>query len=170
MQRIRRQFGLKVATFFAACPSLLADLKQIRRRGIRICRLDGPCRAYSEEGKKVIWIHRRCRPLTQVFYLAHEFEHVLRGKILSKLRPRMTRNEYVEMALSEETDCVLNEITVAFELMAAGFTVNAEAFDWCRRFQRGGKEAVRNAIRRTLASTTNERYPRYYSRQFDELA
>lgn len=170
MHRLKRQFGARVALLFAACPSLLADLKQIRRRGVRICRLNGHCQAYSEDGKKVIWVHRRCRPLTQIFYLAHEFEHALRGKILGKLKARLTRQEYVEIALAEETNCVLHEIAVAYELLEAGLKINAEAKLWCRRFERGGRQAIRNAIERTLVSTTNERYPRYYSRQFDELA
>ena len=72
------------------------------------------------------------------------------------------------MALAEETNCVLHEIAVADELIAAGYAINAEARLWCCRFKRGGRQAVYNAIVRTLASTTSERYPRYYGRQFDE--
>lgn len=170
MQRIRRQFGVRSAEMLAASPTLVADLKEIRRRGVKIRRVGGACHAESVASDKIILIGRNCSRVVQLLYLAHEAEHVLRGMTPDPSPRKMTRRQYVKASLDEETQCVLHEIQVAGELMAAGYKVDDDAMTWYRRYRRGGRQAVRKAIEKAMASATDELYPRYYERQYDEAA
>jgi hypothetical protein len=170
MQRIRRQFGAKFAEMLAASPTLVADLKEIRRRDVKIRRVGGACHAESVASDKMILIGRNCSRVVQLLYLAHEAEHVLRGMTPDPSPRKMTRRQYVKASLDEETQCVLHEIQVAGELMAAGYKVDDDTMTWYRRYRRGGRKAVRKAVEKTLASATDELYPRYYGRQYDEAA
>ena len=170
MQRIKRQFGVRFAQMLAASPTLVVDLEEIRRRGVKIRRVRGPCHAESIASEKLIRIGRSCSTLTQLLYLAHESEHVLRGSTPEPSSRTLTRKQYVKMSLDEETQCVMHEIKVSGELIAAGYKLDDNAMTWYRRYRRGGRAAVRRAIAKTIASATDELYPRYYGRQYDEAS
>jgi hypothetical protein len=169
MQRIKRQFGAQFAQMLATSPTLVADLEEIRRRAVKIRRVRGPCQAESIASEKLIRIGRTCSRLTQLLYLAHEAEHVLRGNT-PEPSSRLTRRQYVKMSLDEETQCVIHEIKVSGELLAAGYKLDDDAMTWYRRYRRGGRAAVRRAIAKTIASATDELYPRYYGRQYDDAS
>lgn len=170
MQRIRRQFGAKFAEMLAASPTLVSDLNEIRRRDIKIRRVRGVCQAESIPANKLIRIGRSCGRLTQLLYLAHEAEHLLRGTTPEPAGKKLTRAQYVKMSLDEETQCVIHEILVAGELLAAGYELDDDTMTWYRRYRRGGRKAVRRAVAKTIASATDELYPRYYQRQYDEAS
>ena len=169
MQRIKRQFGAQFAQMLAASPTLVADLEEIRRRGVKIRRVRGPCHAESIASENLIRIGRTCKRLVQLLYLAHEAEHVLRGRT-PEPTARLTRRQFVKMSLDEETQCVIHEIKVSGELLAAGYKLDDDSMTWYRRYRRGGRAAVRRAIAKTIASATDELYPRYYGRQYDEAS
>lgn len=168
MQRIRRQFGSKFAEMLAQCPSLVADLKEVRRRNIRIRRVKGECQAWSEPSSRVIYIGRSCSRVIQLLYLAHECEHMLRGQTPDPSPRRISRRRYVSMSLDEETSCIIRECEVVRELMDAGYKVDSDTMTWYRRWRRGGRKAVRRAVEKAVASGTADKYPRYYRQQYDE--
>jgi hypothetical protein len=169
MQRIRKQFGDKFADALAKCPTLVADLAELRRHGVKIRKVTGHCQAYSNHFHKTIHIGSRCGLTYKLVALAHEKVHVLDSVTPHPLPGKTGRQEFIDMCLNAETDAIVHEVQVVAELIAAGYRVDAHSMKWYRRFQRGGRVAVRKAIESAVTSNTGESYPEYYGAWYDEV-
>jgi hypothetical protein len=169
MRRIRKQFGVKFAEALAQCPTLVADLKEIRQNGVKIRRVGGHCQAYSNRDRKTIYIGSRCNLSYQLVALAHETIHVLVSPTPDPM-PRITsRQGFIDMCLNAETDCIVHEVRVVAELLAAGYDVDAHSLSWYRRYKTGGRAAILKAMQKAITSNTGERYPEYYGAWYDEV-
>src|SRR4051812_3265671 len=120
MQRIKKQFGKSFADAIAKCPTLLADLQQIRANGVKIRKIGGHCQAYSMTPKKTIYIGSKCPLSYQLISLAHEKVHVLVSPTPNPVPGRTSRKAFIDMCLNAETDCIEHEVIVVGELLAAG--------------------------------------------------
>jgi hypothetical protein len=168
MQRIKKQFGNSFADAIAKCPTLLADLQQIRANGVKIRKVGGHCQAYSMTQKKTIYIGSKCSLSYQLISLAHEKVHVLVSPTPNPVPGRTSRKAFIEMCLNAETDCIEHEVIVVGELLAAGYKVDEHSMSWYRRHQKGGRAAIRAAIEAAVTSNTGEKYPEYYGGWYDE--
>ncbi|HEY9787348.1 MAG TPA: hypothetical protein V6D17_18305 [Candidatus Obscuribacterales bacterium] len=176
MQRIEKQFGARLASLIADSPTLMADLKSLRRAGVRIRRLNGVCRAYSRShpGQKrgaLICIGAHCTAIQQAHYLAHEAFHILYGKTPHNFDPnKLSRKKYVQMALREEAHCLCHELKVALELHDAGHFVGAVNLSWLVDYLTGGYRAVRKRLEHEHVSVAALTYPQYYGWLYDRRA
>jgi hypothetical protein len=169
MEQIRRQFGDKFAKALSKCPTLVADLQEIRAAGVKIRKLGGRCQAYSDRDKRTIYIGGRCGLSYKLISLAHEKVHVLVSLTPDPIPGKTGRQAFIDMCLNAETDAIVHEVVVAGELLAAGIAVDDHSMKWYRRFKRGGRAAIRKAIEQSYTSNTGERYPEYYGGWYDEV-
>jgi Zn-dependent peptidase ImmA (M78 family) len=147
----------------------MGDLDQIRKEGVRIRLVDGPCRAYYDRRKRTIYIGRWCPRNYKLISIAHEFVHALVKPTLDPIPGKTGRKEFVNRCLDEETEAVVHEILIVKELMRAGVKVDPVELEWLNRYRRGGRKAIRKALRKTITSTTGEDYPDYYASWYDEI-
>ncbi|MBX9772583.1 MAG: hypothetical protein K2X29_14495, partial [Candidatus Obscuribacterales bacterium] len=77
MKNLRRQFGKKLVETAQKSPSLVRDIERIRKEGVKIRLVDGPCRAYYDRKRKTIYIGRWCPRNYKLISIAHEFVHAL---------------------------------------------------------------------------------------------
>ncbi len=166
MRRIQKQFGSKFAEMLAACPTLVKDLAELRRRRIKIWRTAGKD-VYSKRGLKLIRIGRNYTLMDQVLFLAHEAQHILRGRTPEPCKAG-ARAQYIQRSLNEEVNCILHEIKVLDELKAAGYDITNTDLTFYRKFKRGGRLAVRRALTRTEVAGERIYYPEFYGRQYDK--
>ncbi|GEM_PF-417216 len=169
MDQIKRQFGAAFAEALAQCPTLVADLREIRQNGVRIRKLSGHCQAYSNRDRKTIYIGSRCSLSYKLISLAHEKVHVLVSPTPNPIPGKTGRQAFIDMCLNAETDAIVHEVQVTGELVRAGIPVDKHSLTWYRRFKRGGRAAVRKAIEGAYTSNTGEKYPDYYGLWYDEV-
>lgn len=168
MHLLRRQFGNKFTDMIQASPTLMADLATIRRRGVKIRRIKGRT-AYSYKKGKKIYIGTGWSRVMQVECLAHEIYHVLYGTSPEAGGKKVRRSTFIRESLDEETDCVIHELTVARELMDAGFKVDRCTEQWYQKYRNSGRRFIRKVLARTLTSIGNETYREYFEREYEEL-
>lgn len=169
MQRIKKQFGSAFADALAKCPTLVADLQEIRQNGVKIRKVGGHCQAYSMHDKKTIYIGSACSLTYQLISLAHEKVHVLTNPTLPPIAGKTSRKVFIEQCLNAETDCIEHEVIVAGELIAAGYKVDSHSLSWYQLYKKGGRAAIRQAIEQAYTSNTGEKYPEYYGGWYDEV-
>ncbi len=169
MRNLKRQFGKGLVEAALKSPTLVDDLERIRAEGVRIRLVDGPCRAYYDRKKRTIYIGRWCPRNYKLISLAHEFVHALVKPTSDPVPGRTGKKEFVDRCLEEEAEAIIHEIHIVKELMTAGLRVDPKELEWLRRYQRGGKKAVRKALQKTITSTTGEGYPEYYGSWYDEI-
>lgn len=169
MKNLRRQFGKKLVETAQKSPSLVRDIERIRAEGVKIRLVDGPCRAYYDRKRKTIYIGRWCPRNYKLISIAHEFVHALVKPTLDPIPGKTGKKEFVKRCLDEEAAAIIHEISIIQELMKAGVKVDSKELEWLRRYQRGGKRAVRKALEKTVTSTTGEEYPEYYGSWYDEI-
>ncbi len=169
MKNLRRQFGKKLVETAQKSPSLVRDIERIRAEGVKIRLVDGPCRAYYDRKRKTIYIGRWCPRNYKLISIAHEFVHALVKPTSDPIPGKTGKKEFVKRCLDEEAAAIIHEISIIQELMKAGVKVDSKELEWLRRYQRGGKKAVRKALEKTVTSTTGEEYPEYYGSWYDEI-
>ncbi|MBI4532468.1 MAG: ImmA/IrrE family metallo-endopeptidase [Candidatus Melainabacteria bacterium] len=168
MLRIRRQFGQRFAYRLSKSPTLLSDLKLLRKRHVKIRRVRHLWGAYSVSTTKTIYIGADGAVTDQLLHLAHEAYHILFGETPEPSPRRMSRRQYLRMMLDEEADAQVHELSVLKEFMQAGYHLPAHRRDDYRRYRFGGGRA---ALRKALLATetySDELYPAFYRRQYDE--
>lgn len=173
MERLKRQFGPKVAALVAASRTLTRDLKLLREREVRIVRRKGICSAYSlaipgQRRGASIFISAECNPIQAALFLAHEAWHVLRGRTTGTPNPaRISRQRYIERALGEEMTCQMREVRVTRELFKQGFYVGYVHLFWLARYLELGRIKFIADLRPELRPD-GERYEDYFGRLYDQ--
>ncbi len=170
MNLLKRQFGAKFVSDISRSPTLVADIKEIRKRGIKIRRIKGGDVAYTEKANKLICIGKNASASFRLTALAHEAYHALHGRqSIDRLQPGMTRRCFLNRVLNEETDCIVHELEVVHELLEAGVRwFDRGTMSWYHGWRRGGRAYIRRRVART-DNVFNEKFPDYYSRIYTEL-
>jgi len=168
-KNLKRQFGKRLVEAALKCPTLVEDLQRIRSEGVRIRVVDGPCRAYYDRKKRTIYIGKWCPRNYKLISIAHEFVHALVRPTVDPVPGRTGRQEFIDRCLEEETEAIVHEIMIVKELIKAGIPVDPKELDWLKRYRRGGRNAIRKALKKTITSTTGEDYPEYYGSWYDEM-
>lgn len=169
MRNLRRQFGKKFAETAKKCPTLVADIQEIRERGVKIRLVNGPCRAYYDRKKRTIYIGKWCPRNYKLISIAHEFVHAVVRPTIDPVPGETGRMEFVERCLEEETEAIVHEIMIVKELLKAGVKIDPKELEWLRRYRSGGRKAIKRALQKTITSTTGEDYPEYYGMWYDEI-
>lgn len=169
MKAFRKQFGRKFADALSKCPTLVADLAEIRSKGVKIRKVGGHCQAYSMLKRMTIYIGSKCKLSYALIALAHEKVHLLVSPTPNPTPRVSSRQAFIEMCLEAETDAIVHEVQVVQELLDAGIKVDAHSMKWYRRFKRGGRNAIRAAMNEAITSNTGEKYPEYYGGWYDEV-
>ncbi len=169
MRNLKRQFGRGLVETALKCPTLVEDIKRIRGEGIKIRVLNGPCRAYYDRRKRTIYIGRWCPRTYKLISIAHEFVHALIRPTEDPVAGLTGRQEFIDRCLDEETEAIVHEIMIVKELLSADVEIDPKELAWLKRYQRGGRGALRKALKRTITSTTGEPYPEYYGLWYDEM-
>lgn len=168
MDQLRRQFGDKFVKILSLCPTLVADLAEIRAAGVKIRKLGGRCQAYSNRDKRTIYIGARCSLSYKLISLAHEKVHVLVSPTPDPLPGITGKQAFVDMCLEAETDAIEHEVKAVAELLGANVKIDDHSMMWYRRWRRGGRAAIRRGIEKAYTSNTGELYPEYYGAWYDE--
>lgn len=168
MLRIRKQFGAKFADALAKSPTLVKDLEELRAAGVKIRRVGGHCQAYTMAERKTIYIGTKCKLGYQLMALAHEKVHMIGSPTQPPIARVTGRQAFIEHCLECEVDCIVHEVAVAKELLAAGVKLDAHSLSWVKRYKRGGRPAIRKAIEKAVTSNTGEKYPEYYGGWYDD--
>lgn len=169
VEKLQRQFGARFLEAVAKCPTLIADLKDIHTHGITIRKVGGHCQAYSIRKRKSIYVGSKCKLTYQLISVGHEKIHVIDSPTPDAVPGVTGRQWFIDACLDGETDSIVHEVIIAGELLAAGYEVDAHSLKWHRRFQKGGRAAIRNAIEEAFTSNTGEKYPEYYGLWYDEV-
>jgi hypothetical protein len=169
IRNLKRQFGKKLVEAALKSPTLMDDIGRIKKEGVRIRLVDGPCRAYYDRKKRTIYIGRWCPRNYKLISIAHEFVHALVKPTIDPLPGKTGRQEFIDRCLEEETEAIVHEIRIVKELMKAGVPVDPKELEWLKRYQSGGRRAIRRALQKTITSTTGEDYPEYYGSWYDEI-
>lgn len=170
--RIARQFGVRFARAFEQSPTLIADLAKLREKRISIRTIKG-CTAWSQRPQERFVIGRDCDLGTRLLYFAHESWHVLRGEtpFADREVKRLSRKQYIKVSLDEETDCIVHEMQVMEELIAAGaVTFSEDNMRWYRRWRRGGRAAIRRVIGKTANAIDGTTYKDQFAAEWDAVA
>jgi len=171
MEKLRKQFGRELVETLAKCPTLVKDLAELRKHGVKIRKVSGEgkhCQAYSMRKRMTIYLGTHCTVAQKLIALAHEKVHVI-GKPTPDPIPRdMGRQEFIEFNLNAETDCIVHEVKVTAELVKLGLKIDDHSLSWLRLYKRGGRPAILKKMRKTVTSTTGELYPEYYGGWYDE--
>lgn len=171
MEKLRKQFGRKFADTLAQCPTLVADVAELRKHGVKIRKVTGEgkhCQAYSMRNRMTIYLGTHCSIAQKLIALAHEKVHVIVKPTPDPIPREMGRAEFIEFNLNAETDCIVHEVKVTRELVKLGLEVDAHSLSWLRRYRRGGRPAILKAMRKAVTSNTGELYPDYYGGWYDE--
>jgi hypothetical protein len=169
IRNLKRQFGKKLVEAALKSPTLMDDIGRIKKEGVRIRLVDGPCRAYYDRKKRTIYIGRWCPRNYKLISIAHEFVHALVKPTIDPLPGKTGRQEFIDRCLEEETEAIVHEIRIVKELMKAGVPVDPKELEWLKRYRSGGRRAIRRALQKTITSTTGEDYPEYYGSWYDEI-
>lgn len=169
MKAFRRQFGPAFADALSKCPTLVADLAEIRAKGVKIRKVGGHCQAYSMLTRMTIYIGSKCKLSYALIALAHEKVHLLVSPTPNPTPGVSSRQAFIKMCLEAETDSIVHEVQVVQELLDAGVKVDAHSMKWYRRFKKGGRAAIREAMNEAITSNTGEKYPDYYGGWYDEV-
>lgn len=169
MRNLKRKFGKKFVEAALKSPTLVDDLALIDEHGVRIRLVDGPCRAYYDRKKRTIYIGRWCPRNYKLISIAHEFVHALVKPTHDPIPGKTGRQEFIDRCLEEETEAIVHEILIVRELLKAEVEVDPKELEWLRRYQTGGRRAIRRALQKTITSTTGEDYPEYYGSWYDEI-
>ncbi len=173
MEKLAKQFGNKLAELVKASPTLLRDIRALRRAGVRIRRLNGICRAYSrsEPGRPqdaLLCIGAECSPMMQAHYLAHEAYHILAGTTRLVFDPRqISRRRFIGAALREEARCLTHEARVSKELHDAGFLIGTANLSYLVDYLSGGYREIRRRLEHECPSGMLITYPDYYGQMYD---
>ncbi len=173
MERLAKQFGEELAELVNASPTLLRDVRALRKAGVRIRRLKGVCRAYSrsEPGRPqsaVLCIGEDCSPMMTAHYLAHEAYHILSGKTNTIVDPsQISRRRFISAALREEAHCLSHEARVSKELHEAGYPVGEANLTYLVDYLTGGYRKIRRRLERECISGTLIPYSDYYGQMYD---
>ena len=169
MRLLKRQFGASFVRVFSLSPTLVADLAECRRLGVRIRLVPGKTEGYTIPSSKVIGIGTRGTRSYRLTALAHEMYHVLYGTAPLETVPKgMTRHRFISLLLEEETNSFVHELKVVHELLSAGVRFGNGEMRWYRRWRRGGRKAIRKMVAESQSAVTGELYPVYYGRLYDE--
>lgn len=169
MRFLKRQFGASFVSALEKSPTLVADLAQCRRKGVRIRKVPGKRQGYSLKSRKLIGIGDRGTRSYKLTVLAHEMFHVLRGTApIDHVPAGMSRMQFVHLLLEEETSCMVHEAIVIGELIAAGVCVDRECHRWYRLWKRGGRKAIRKRVNELQNSIDDKLYPDYYADIYNE--
>ncbi|MCC7530395.1 MAG: hypothetical protein IT342_17860 [Candidatus Melainabacteria bacterium] len=171
MEKLRKQFGHELAETLAKCPTLVADLAELRKHGVKIRKVSGEgkhCQAYSMRKRMTIYLGTHCSVAQKLIALAHEKVHVIVKPTPDPIPREMGRKEFIEFNLNAETDCIVHEVKVTAELVKLGLKVDDHSLSWLRRYKRGGRPAILKAMRKAITSNTGELYPDYYGSWYDE--
>lgn len=171
MENIRKQFGREFADTLAKCPTLVADLEELRQHGVKIRKVSGEgkhCQAYSMRKRMTIYLGTHCSVAQKLIALAHEKVHMIVKPTPDPIPRTMGRQEFIEFNLNAETDCIVHEVKVTAELVKLGLKVDDHSMSWLRRYKRGGRPAILKAMRKAVTSNTGELYPDYYGGWYDE--
>lgn len=169
VDKLQRQFGARFIQAVAKCPTLIADLKDIHANGIIIRKVGGHCQAYSIRKKKSIYVGSKCKLSYKLISIAHEKIHVLDSPTPDPVPGKTGRQWFIDACLDGETDSIVHEVVIVGELLAAGHEVDDHSMKWFRRFNKGGRAAIRKAIEEAFTSNTGEKYPEYYGLWYDEV-
>ena len=168
MNTLKRQFGSLFVDMVKASPRLVADLKRLRRRGVRIKTLRGSIDAWCIKDDNLVALGTGNPAQISVLALAHEANHMLRERISMSAVDRVSEAHWVKEFMEEETDCFLREAQTADDLERAGFKLTKYARSWLRTMRRGGRAAVRKRVYRTRVIGTKLSYPQYVREMYRE--
>jgi len=171
MEKLQRQFGRQLVETLVKCPTLVADLAELRKHGVKIRKVSGEgkhCQAYSMRKRMTIYLGTHCTVAQKLIALAHEKVHVIVKPTPDPIPREMGRQEFIEFNLNAETDCIVHEVKVTAELVKLGLKVDDHSLSWLKLYKRGGRPAILKKMRKAVTSTTGELYPEYYGAWYDE--
>ena len=125
MNTLQRQFGSHFVAMVEASPRLVADVRRLRRRGVRIKTLRGSIDAWCIKDDKLVALGTGNPAQVSVLALAHEANHMLRERISMAAVNRVSETKWVREFMEEETDCFYREAQTADDLQRAGFKLTA---------------------------------------------
>ena len=168
MNKLKRQCGAAFVELLKKSPTLVKDIADIRRAGVKIRRVKGK-HAFAESNpkSKIIWISADCHPAYQLTAIAHEKYHVL-TRVSPDAEPDfISRENYIRQCLACELGAKKAELKVAAELVAAGVKLDSHTAHWLKVSKLGDK-ALQREMRKAVTSTTGENYRQYYGTVWDE--
>jgi len=146
----------------------MADIRELRRRKVRIRRLPGSIDAWSIKSDNLIAIGTGAPVHSQVITFAHEANHILRPKVDFDNMRSVPKRAFVKGIMREETDCFTREVEVSEDMERAGIRPTKYSREWKRAWKRGGRKAIHRKVERTRVIGTRHLYPAYYAEMYDE--
>ncbi len=172
MQLLKRQFGKHFVDLLNKSPSLTADIKEMRKRGIRVRRSSRLAEAYACCNTKIITIGKKnASTVYQLINLAHELEHLLRGLVKGNDHKKLSLKRFVQRSLREETNCYVRECQIMDELIAAGVKIPDFLLKRYQKYYRGGWQGIRKKVLKDqVCFEANTTYPQLFAQQYDEMS
>jgi hypothetical protein len=168
MKNIKRQFGAKFAETLAKSPTLVRDVAEMRKRGIKIRRIRSRNIFHAQHSTKTAYIGPG-HVVDQLSSLGHELTHLLRGKtVVQRFNEAMYPSQFIEAFLDEETTCEMHGTLIVDELLSAGVAIPAQSKHVHRVYKKGGRKQIRFMVECSIVDYTGEYYPEFYRRVYEQ--
>jgi hypothetical protein len=167
---LRRNFGPDFVEALPFSPTLVADIKQLRKHRIRIRRVPGEARGWYDPDKRTVYLSVEYDTISALKILAHEKFHAIDDPLVPCDPKKITRRGYIRRSLDCEANAFMHELKVAEELSKANYIISMADHYWIRLMREQGRRAVRRKVGDWQNSITGEKYRDYYGRLWDEEA
>lgn len=154
IHNLKRQFGKRFVEAALKSRTFVRALYDIRTNQVKIRLVDGPCRAYYDRRKRTIYIGRWCPCNYKIISVVHEYVHALVRPTTDPIPGETGRQEFIDRCLDEEAEAIAMEVQCVKDLLKAGARLDPKELEWLKRFNKGGRKAIRRALETTVTSTT----------------
>lgn len=168
LSNLERQFCKRLVATAIRSKTFVKALRRIRTEQVRIKQISGPCSAYYNCKKRIIYIGRRCPRNYKIISIVHEFVHALVSPTIDPIPGITGRKEFIRRCIGDETAAIALEVQCVDELLKAGVKLDKRDLKWLRLYKKHGRRGIRKKLQKTITSTTGEDYPTYYGYWYDE--
>lgn len=169
LDRCRATLGADLAKIAEQSHTVIDDLTALLDRGVKVRFVPGPCRAFFDQKSRTINIASSCSSSRKLLAISHEYAHALLNPTAAPSREKISRQQFIERGLEDESDAVIHELVVARELKSAGITLDKSTERLLSAFDDRGSIAVTNFLNNAQNSATDESYVTHFGRWYDEV-
>lgn len=162
------KFGVHFARLASLSPTMMSDLRGIKRAGVRVRVVSGMDLAYCSG--RTLYIGTRGGDLHRLLSLAHEKFHVINQRVTQRCPDplKLTLKGYVRQRMNCEVDAELHALKILVELKARGVTLKTFMRGrWLKVLKRHGRQGFYKKLASAI-STSGETFAGACERKWKE--
>lgn len=151
----RKKFGNHFARLASLSPTMISDLRGIKRAGVRVRVISGMDLAYCSG--RTLYIGTRGGDLHRLLSLAHEKFHVVNQRVTQRCPDplSMTLAKYVRQRMNCEVDAELHALKILVELQERGVTLKTFMRGrWLKVLRRHGRRGFYKKLASAICTSS----------------